>query len=126
MRIWDFPVDLLCSAHLSAEHRELHGILGCINKNSKNGYINHPEVKRWIGNLPALYRRHQDQLNSFIIRNPNHIHSSYIDADYSNVLNVEMIESLESQYANIAAKRNDENHKCTCDLIKLKKYMDSI
>lgn len=126
MRIWDFPVHLLCSAHLSAEHRELHGIWGCIHKNSKNGYINHPEVKRWIGNLPALHNRHQQQLSDFIRRKSDHIHNSFIELEYDSIPNIGVVDSLRSQYCHIATLRNDHNHKCTCDLVGLDEYIKSL
>lgn len=61
MRIWDIPPKNLCRKHLLGEHRELHAIWAILTK-SKKGYINHPETKRWIGNLKALYNRHEDEV----------------------------------------------------------------
>jgi len=58
MRIWDIEPKYLCQKHLVAEHRELHAIWNIITKNKK-GYSNHPETKRWVGKLKALYYRHE-------------------------------------------------------------------
>lgn len=57
MRIWDLPPAELCRIHLLGEHRELHAIWTILTK-GKTGYRNHPETKRWIGKLAALYLRH--------------------------------------------------------------------
>ena len=58
MRIWDVLPSDLCRQHLLGEHRELHAIWAVITKNKK-GYSQHPETKRWVGKLNALYLRHQ-------------------------------------------------------------------
>lgn len=58
MRIWDLAPQFLCRVHLLGEHRELHALWAVITKNKK-GYKNHPETKRWIGKLKALYQRHE-------------------------------------------------------------------
>lgn len=59
MRIWDkVPPNKLCSKHLLAEHRETLCIWSVI-ANNKKGYSKHPEVKRWVGHLPALLSRHK-------------------------------------------------------------------
>ena len=58
MRIWDLPPHLLCRKHLLGEHRELHALWTILTEN-RLGYRNHPETKRWVGKLKALYRRHQ-------------------------------------------------------------------
>lgn len=59
MRIWDINVKHLCRKHLLGEHRELHGLWNILTKHGgKGGYSQHPETKRWIGKLQALYERH--------------------------------------------------------------------
>lgn len=58
MRIWDIEPKHLCRKHLLGEHRELHAIWSILTTNKK-GYTNHPETKRWVGKLKALYLRHQ-------------------------------------------------------------------
>ncbi|MCY3771298.1 MAG: pyrimidine dimer DNA glycosylase/endonuclease V [Gemmatimonadetes bacterium] len=58
MRIWDLPPEILCRQHLLGEHRELHGLWNVITL-GKTGYREHPETKRWIGRLAALYGRHE-------------------------------------------------------------------
>jgi hypothetical protein len=58
MRIWDVHPAHLCRAHLLGEHRELHGLWN-IHTQSRSGYRNHPETRRWEGKLAALYARHE-------------------------------------------------------------------
>ena len=58
MRIWDLPPEILCRQHLLGEHRELHGLWNVITL-GKTGYREHPETKRWVGRLAALYSRHE-------------------------------------------------------------------
>ncbi len=71
MRIWDIPVSNLCRKHLLGEHRELHAIWSILTKN-KVGYKNHPETKRWIGKLAALYQRHQKEVDEMRKRGFKH------------------------------------------------------
>jgi hypothetical protein len=60
MRIWDIHAKHLCRKHLLGEHRELHGLWNILTKRGgKGGYSNHPETKRWVGKLKALYKRHE-------------------------------------------------------------------
>lgn len=55
------PVECLCRKHLLGEHRELHGLWNILTKHGgSGGYSAHPETKRWVGKLAALYKRHQD------------------------------------------------------------------
>jgi len=58
MRIWDLPPEILCRQHLLGEHRELHGLWNVLTLDKK-GYREHPETKRWVGRLAALYGRHE-------------------------------------------------------------------
>ncbi len=58
MRIWDIQPYHLCRKHLLGEHRELHAIWTILTTN-KTGYRHHPETKRWVGKLAALYARHE-------------------------------------------------------------------
>lgn len=71
MRIWDIPPSELCRKHLLGEHRELHAIWTILNTGSK-GYINHPETKRWVGKLSALYLRHEQEVIEMKQRGYNH------------------------------------------------------
>jgi hypothetical protein len=71
MRIWDVPVDRLCRSHLLGEHRELHAVWNIITL-GKKGYAAHPETKRWIGKLRALYRRHEEQVREIERRGWRH------------------------------------------------------
>lgn len=60
MRVWDVDVRLLCRQHLLGEHRELHGLWNILTKHGgTGGYSHHPETKRWVGKLKALYIRHE-------------------------------------------------------------------
>ena len=60
MRVWDISPSLLCRQHLLGEHRELHGLWNILTKHGNSGgYSHHPETKRWVGKLKALYARHQ-------------------------------------------------------------------
>lgn len=73
MRIWDVNVSDLCRKHLLGEHRELHGLWNILTiHNSVGGYSNHPETKRWVGKLRALYNRHQDLVLEMQKRGFNH------------------------------------------------------
>ena len=58
MRIWDLSPSMLCRQHLLGEHRELHGLWNVLTL-GKSGYREHPETKRWVGRLAALYIRHE-------------------------------------------------------------------
>lgn len=58
MRIWDVEPTLLCDQHLLGEHRELHGLWNILTQ-GKSGYRQHPETRRWVGKLAALYARHE-------------------------------------------------------------------
>jgi hypothetical protein len=57
MRIWDVPAGYLSRQSLLGEHRELHGLYSIL-VNSKTGYSQHPETRRWVGCESALIRRH--------------------------------------------------------------------
>lgn len=71
MRIWDIPPQELCRVHLLGEHRELHAIWTILTS-GKKGYANHPETKRWIGKLGALYARHEEEVKEMRRRGYNH------------------------------------------------------
>jgi len=58
MRIWDLDPSVLCRQHLLGEHRELHGLWNIL-KDGKKGYSQHPETKRWVNKIPALWIRHR-------------------------------------------------------------------
>lgn len=71
MRIWDLPPSQLCRVHLLGEHRELHALWTILTTNKK-GYRNHPETKRWVGKLAALYKRHAEEVAEMESRGYNH------------------------------------------------------
>lgn len=71
MRIWDVPVEHLCRNHLLGEHRELHAVWNIITL-GKRGYAAHPETRRWVGKLAALYGRHEQQVREIVRRGWRH------------------------------------------------------
>jgi hypothetical protein len=71
MRIWDLPVEKLCTPHLLGEHAELHAMWSIILKRKK-GYASHPETRRWVGKLRALYKVHEDIAEEMMHRGFNH------------------------------------------------------
>jgi len=73
MRVWDIHVKHLCRKHLLGEHRELHGLWNILTKHKgRGGYSQHPETKRWIGKLQALYDRHEALVKEMKKRKYNH------------------------------------------------------
>lgn len=72
MRVWDkIPPRNLCRKHLLGEHRELHAIWNILTKD-KEGYRDHPEVKRWVNRLDALHHRHHLLVREMEKRGYNH------------------------------------------------------
>jgi len=71
MRVWDVDPALLCRPHLLGEHRELHAIWNILTQD-KRGYRSHSEVRRWEGQLRALFERHQAQVEEILRRGWNH------------------------------------------------------
>ncbi|HLD31440.1 MAG TPA: pyrimidine dimer DNA glycosylase/endonuclease V [Patescibacteria group bacterium] len=76
MRIWDISPSWLCRQHLLAEHRELHAIWTILTQ-KKKGYRQHPEVRRWIGRLKALYLRHEREIHE--LKRRGYRHCSQLD-----------------------------------------------
>ncbi len=73
MRVWDLSPNLLCHKHLLGEHRELHGLWNILTiHQAKGGYSKHPETKRWVGKLAALYKRHSLLVKEVKNRGYNH------------------------------------------------------
>ena len=78
MRIWDIHPRHLCRKNLLGEHRELHGLWNILTKHKgQGGYSHHPETKRWVGALKALYARHGSIVTEMSKR--GYIHSSPLD-----------------------------------------------
>lgn len=76
MRIWDVSPDILCRQHLLGEHRELHGLWNILVQ-GKTGYSRHPETRRWVGKLAALYTRHEALVDE--IERRGYRHNSPLD-----------------------------------------------
>ena len=71
MRVWDYHPRYLCNKHLLAQHNEIHAIISIINHHH-NGFSHHPEVKRWVGRIGALYRVHERTAAELQVRGYNH------------------------------------------------------
>lgn len=71
MRIWDIPPAELCRSHLLGEHRELHGLWNILTL-GRQGYSAHPETRRWVGKLAALYLRHDELVAEMARRGYRH------------------------------------------------------
>lgn len=96
MRIWDLSPKRLCKAHLLGEHRELHAIWNILTK-GKRGYSHHPETKRWVGKLKALYLRHEELVREMESR--GYSHKSPLDASLAtgSAVQDEFVDSIEKQ-----------------------------
>lgn len=107
MRIWDIPVSDLCRIHLLGEHRELHAIWTILTTN-KTGYMNHPETKRWVGKLAALYQRHQEEVMEMQIR--GYKHQSELDERLATGEEIQdtLVNTIEEQ------KENLRHKNCSC------------
>ena len=125
MRVWDFPVYLLCKVHLSGEHREIHGLITVIKRGKVSPYWPHPETQRWIGNIGLLIKRHNIVAEEMKNRGMNH-RSPIICNDFNFNENLNQVESLYSQLENIAVKSEDINHKCSCNINELENWIKSV
>lgn len=106
MRIWDIEPTRLCRKHLLGEHRELHALWTILTQNKK-GYRNHPETKRWVGKLWALYERHELLVNEIVRRNYNH--KSPLDKKLATGTHMqnEFVNSIDQQIEILHAKGCD-------------------
>lgn len=106
MRIWDISPAYLCKNHLLGEHRELHALWTILTQDKK-GYRHHPETKRWIGKLGALYLRHNALVSEMKTR--GYMHKSSLEKKYANGKNVqnEYVNTIEEQYAILKTKKCD-------------------
>ena len=109
MRVWDLPVQVLCTQHLLGEHNEIHTIWNVITQ-GKKGFAHHPETMRWRGRLGALMRRH-DELVSRLWHHQTPLDIALVRADGPDTwVQDRIVESVESQVRNIKAKG------CKCQL----------
>jgi len=109
MRIWDLPPKVLCRQHLLGEHRELHGLWNVLTL-GKSGYREHPETKRWVGRLAALYNRHEALVAEMHRRGYNH--NSPLDDSLATGFEeqVNLIDSMDKQFTMLTEK------PCPCPL----------
>lgn len=107
MRVWDLPPNILCRNHLLGEHNEIHAIWNVITKNKK-GYSSHPETKRWIGKLKALYLRHS--LIVIEMQNRGYKHKSTLDKKLSTG------KSMQDQFVNSITEQKNilRSKNCLC------------
>ncbi len=106
MRIWDLPPAELCRQHLLGEHRELHGLWRILTL-GKQGYARHPETRRWVGKLRALYDRHDALVTEMERR--GYRHASPLDPLLATgaVVQDEFVDSEERQRELLRAKGCD-------------------
>jgi hypothetical protein len=109
MRIWDVPPSFLCRQHLLGEHRELHALWTILTQH-KEGYSQHPETKRWVGKLPALYKRHEELVEEMGKRGYNHKTPLDKTLAVGNQTQEEFVHSLEEQLQLLS------NKGCNCRL----------
>lgn len=107
MRIWDISCEKLCRVHLLGEHRELHAIWVVLTMDKK-GYSKHPETKRWVGKLAALYERHEEEVKEMEKR--GYVHKSSLDKDLA------MGSSLQDVFINSMKEQEEllRNKNCEC------------
>lgn len=114
MRVWDLPVETLCTKHLQGEHSEIHTMWSVITRGRK-GWAKHPETMRWRGRLGALKARHDAGVAELQRRGRfNHktpLDPQLIETDGPDTWRQDrLVESVESQIANLRAKG------CKCNL----------
>lgn len=115
MRIWDIEPKYLCSKHLLAEHRELHGLWNIITiHNCQGGYSHHPETIRWIGRQKALYLRHQLLVEEFNHRGFHHKTPLNASLAIGEEIQTTFLNSLEDQKIILKEKN------CACLLSQTK------
>lgn len=109
MRIWDIPAQELCQKHLLGEHRELHAIWTILTTDRK-GYRNHPETKRWVGKLKALYNRHAELVQEMERR--GYVHKSPLDKTLATGSDLQdaFVHSIDEQHIIL------QNKPCTCPI----------
>lgn len=108
MRVWDVPPCILCRQHLLGEHREIHAIWSILTED-KDGYRQHPEVKRWEGRTGALRRRHAMLVDEMKARGYNH-DSDLGPADDDTTTQRTYVDTPEEQREILAGK------DCPCPL----------
>lgn len=107
MRVWDILPKKLCRNHLLGEHSEIHAIWSVITKNNK-GYSLHPETKRWIGKLKALFNRHEKIVEEMKSRGFNHESSLNKKLAIGKSIQDKFVDSVKKQKELLRSK------KCSC------------
>ncbi len=111
MRIWDVAPATLCRSHLLGEHRELHGLWNILTRDLR-GYRSHPETRRWVGKLAALYARHEELVVEMARR--GYRHASPLDSALAtgSSTQTEFIDPVERQREILREK------PCECPLAR--------
>ena len=107
MRIWDITPERLCRQHLLGEHRELHALWTILTEHKK-GYRNHPETKRWVDKLKALYLRHDALVDE--MKQRGYSHHSNLNKQFAtgSAKQTELITSISEQEYLL------KNKRCSC------------
>ncbi|MGM0652864.1 MAG: DUF1722 domain-containing protein [Bacillota bacterium] len=71
MRVWDLHPGYLSRQSLLGQHAEIHAVFAVI-VDQKKGYSEHPETRRWSGNLQLLKRAHDFTVLEMKLRSFNH------------------------------------------------------
>lgn len=109
MRVWDIHPQYLCSKHLLGEHRELHGLWNILTiHNGSGGYSKHPETKRWVGKLKALYNRHELLVMEMRQRGYNHNSPLDITLAVGDAVQDSLLQTIQEQ------KEILKNKPCDC------------
>ena len=109
MRVWDIEPDILCRNHLLGEHNEIHALWTILTQNRK-GYIHHPETRRWVGRLAALYQRHEAIVAE--MKRRGYKHASVLDKTNATGQTVQtvFVNSIDEQCALLRLKG------CSCSI----------
>lgn len=103
MRIWDIKPCYLCRKHLLGEHGELHALWSVII-NNKKGFSRHPETKRWVGKLRALYLRHD--LLVIEMNKRGYFHKTPLDKNLAKgkIKQNKLLQSIKEQEKNLKSR----------------------
>lgn len=92
MRMWGVNTKILCRQHLLGEHKELHMLVGCLNKGKNiKGFVNDGLV-----DTSLIIQRHDELVEEMKARGYNHksplepfkaVKMGYIDVEY-NILDL--------------------------------------
>jgi hypothetical protein len=112
MRIWDVDPHLLCRQHLIGEHYELHCCWNTITRGRK-AWSHHPETKRWVGKLKALFHRHTALAKEMRFRGFSH--KSDLDKELAvGRADQTVFLQVPAEQIEILRARSTNRKRCTC------------